>query len=105
KPAAWRSFDLITKIEIEKPQGRMQAWIPIPSVNEADWFRSGDSKWTGNATVTRVRDPKYGAEMLHAVWKEGETAPAIEVTSRVSMRDRAIDFSKPGKAAPLSAAE
>lgn len=106
KPGAWRSFDLITKIEIDKPQGKMQAWIPLPSVNEAEWFRSGESKWNSNAaSVTRVKDPKYGAEMLHAVWKDGESTPAIEVTSRVSMRDRAVDLSKPGNAKPLSDAE
>lgn len=105
RPGAWRTVDLVTRIEIDKPEGRMQAWVPVPSVNEADWFRSGETKWAGNAaSVTRVRDPKYGAEMLHVTWKDGESAPMIEVTSRVAMRDRAIDFSKPGTAAPLSEA-
>ncbi|MCC6947616.1 MAG: transglutaminase domain-containing protein [Bradyrhizobiaceae bacterium] len=106
KPGAWRSFDLITRIEIDKPQGKMQAWVPLPSVNEPEWFRSGESKWTSNAaSVTRVKDPKYGAEMLHVVWKDGESAPSIEVTSRVSTRDRAVDLTKPGNATPLSDAE
>ncbi len=105
KPGAWRTVDLVTRIEIDKPEGRMQAWVPVPSVNEAEWFKSGETKWTGNAAnVTRVRDPKYGAEMLHVTWKDGESAPVIEVTSRVAMRDRAIDLGKPGKAAPLSEA-
>jgi len=106
KPGAWRSFDLVTRIEIANPEGAMQAWIPLPSVNEAEWFGSGESKWTTNArTVERRRDPKYGAEVLHVVWNDGEKAPAIEVTSRVSMRDRAIDLTKPGGAKPLSEAE
>lgn len=84
----------------------MQAWIPIPSVNEADWFRSGETTWTGNAaSVTRVSDPKYGAQMLHATWKDDEITPLIEVTSRIATRDRAIDFSQPGNATPLSEAE
>ena len=106
KPGAWRSVDLVTKLDIDKPEGKMQAWIPLPSVNEPDWMRPGETKWTGNAaTVERVRDPKYGAEMLHVIWKDGEAAPTIEVTSRVAMRDRDIDLSKPGNAAMLSDAE
>lgn len=106
RPGAWRSFDLITKIEIERPQSKMQAWIPLPSVNEADWFKSGASKWITNAkSVTRVKDPKYAAEMLHVVWADGEASPSIEVTSRISTRDRAVDLSKPGNAMPLTAAE
>jgi transglutaminase-like putative cysteine protease len=106
KPGAWRSVEVTTRLEISRPEGAKQAWVPLPSVNEAEWGRSGETRWTGNAaTVTRARDPKYGAEMLHVVWKDGESAPAIEVTSLVSMRDRDIDLGKPGKAAPLGDAE
>lgn len=106
KPGAWRTVDLITRVEIDDPKGKMQAWIPVPSVNEADWFRSGETRWTGNAaTVTRVRDPKYGAEMLHVIWQDDDISPVIEVTSRIQTRDRAIDLTKPGTVAALSDAE
>lgn len=106
KPGAWRSVDLVTKITIEKPDGKMQAWIPLPSVTEPAWIQNGETTWTGNAIkVERVRDPKYGAEILHVVWKDGESAPAIETVTRVAMRDRDIDLSKPGSAASLSVAE
>lgn len=105
-PRAWRTVDLVTKLEIDGPEGKAQAWIPLPSLNEAAWIRSGETTWTGNAaSVTRVRDPKYGAEMLHVIWKDDEFVPSIEVTSRVAMRDRHIDLSKPGQTAPLSDAE
>ena len=34
-----------------------------------DWQRPGTATWTGNAKVAeRVRDPKYGAEMLRVEW-------------------------------------
>lgn len=106
KPGAWRAVDLVTKITIAKPDGKMQAWIPLPSVAESEWVRNGETTWTGNtASATRERDQKYGAEMLHVTWKENEAAPVLEVTSRVQMRDRAIDLDKPGKVAPLSDAE
>ena len=106
KPGAWRTVDLVTRLEIEKPDGKVQAWMPLPSVSESEWMRPGETKWTSNAVkVERVRDPKYGAEMLHAIWKDGERAPAIEAISRVAMRDRDIDLSKPGNAKSLSDAE
>jgi transglutaminase-like putative cysteine protease len=106
KPGAWRTVDLVTKLEIDKPEGKMQAWIPLPSVTESEWMRPGDSTWASNAaSITRVRDAKYGAEMLHVIWKDDEFMPSIEVTSRASIRDRAIDLGKPGNAATLSDAE
>ncbi len=52
----------------------------------------------------RVTDAQ-GAQMLHVSWKAGEAPPVVEVTSRFATRDRAVDFSKPGNAAPLSAEE
>jgi transglutaminase-like putative cysteine protease len=105
-PGAWRTFEVVTRLEIAWPEGQVQAWVPLPSVNEVDWFRSLGSTWKTNAEAAQaVRDPKHGAEMLHVAWASGETAPVVEVTSRVSTRDRAADISKPGNAPPLSEAE
>jgi transglutaminase-like putative cysteine protease len=107
KPAGWRSFEIITRIEIAKPQGVSQAWVPLPSVNEPEWFRPINNDWRGNATSAAVhRDPKYGAELIHASWAPTEPAPVLEVTSQFATRDRAIDLTKPGRStASLGAAE
>jgi transglutaminase-like putative cysteine protease len=106
RPGAWRRFELRTRIEIKEPSGPTQAWIPVPSLNEADWFRSDGSEWTTNAkTASLTRDSKYGAQMLHVAWGPDEKAPLVEVASVIATRDRAIDFSKPGNAATLSDAE
>jgi len=102
QPGPWRNFEIVTEIKIAKPYGKTQAWVPQPSVNETEWFRSLGSSWTGNGKITLMRDPKYGAAFVHVEWKEDETAPVIKVTSRISMRDRAVDLSKPTKVKPLS---
>jgi len=105
-PGPWRTFTVVTRLEIEGARGKSQAWVPLPSVNEPTWTRSGASEWTTNATTAqRWRDPRYGAEMLHVIWAEDETAPVVEVMSHVATRDRAIDLTRPGEAPPLSAAE
>jgi len=105
RPGHWRSFEIVTDLQIAKPVGKAQAWVPVPSVNEADWFRSLESEWSGNGRATLMRDAKCGATFVHVKWEEGETAPTMTVTSRISTRDRAIDLSKPGGAKPLSPAE
>jgi transglutaminase-like putative cysteine protease len=107
QPGAWRSFQTTLKVEIAKPQGVSQAWLPLPSVNEPEWFRSLGNDWhTNAASATIYRDPKYGAELLHVTWADGERAPSVEVVSQFATRDRAIDLTRPGKGAPpLSAAE
>ena len=99
---AWRSFEVTSRIEILKPEGSTQAWLPLPSVDAPAWVRNDGNPWTGNAeNVEIVRDGKYGTGILHASWAINETAPALEVISRLSARDRATDFSNPSRPASL----
>ncbi len=97
-PGHWRNFEITTRLEITQVEGKTQAWIPLPSVNEKDWFKSEGSRWTTNGDATQARDPHYGAEMLHVEWDASERAPVVEVTSKISTQDRAVDLSIPGKA-------
>lgn len=105
QPGAWREFQIVTRLEIANAKGKTQAWIPVPSVNEKDWFKSSLSQWTTNGKAGLKRDPKYAAGMIHAEWGHDQTAPLIEITSNIKVRDRAIDLSKPGKVEALSPAE
>jgi transglutaminase-like putative cysteine protease len=105
QPGAWRRFELRTRIELAQPDGAAQAWIPVPSLDETDWFRSQGSEWSVNAASARLaKDPKYGAQMLHVQWSAAEAAPMAEVVSVIATRDRAVDFGQPS-AASLSETE
>lgn len=48
QPGAWREFQIVTRLEIANAKGKTQAWIPVPSVNEKDWFKSSLSQWMTN---------------------------------------------------------
>ena len=80
--------------------------MPLPAVAEPDWTQPLGNEWNSNAkSAVLEHDPKYGAQMLHVEWSEGEPAPVAEVASRIARRDRAIDLSKPGAARHLPEAE
>jgi transglutaminase-like putative cysteine protease len=105
RPGAWRAFQIVTRLEIVKPEGKIQAWIPLPAVNEAEWSRPISNEWRTSGKAALVHEQKYGAEMLHVEFANGDAAPVVEVTSKVATRDRAIDLTKPGPARPLSDAD
>jgi transglutaminase-like putative cysteine protease len=106
RPDNWRSFEITTRLDLDKAQSAAQAWIPLPAVNEPEWTRPLGNSWSTNARTAVVeREPKYGAQMLHLEWEPAAEPPMAEVTSRFSTRDRAVDLSKFGNAAPLSEAE
>ena len=76
QPGRWRNFQVVTRVEIPAAEGVSKAWIPVPAVNEPDWFRSLGNEWTSNGRASLVRDPKYpkyAAEMLLVEWA-GEEA-------------------------------
>jgi len=99
----WRRFDVVTTLEVASPEGRSQAWIPLAGFSSDEWARVEGNIWETNAaSVQVVEDPTYGARMLHLIWNEGTTSPAVSVTSRFATRDRRTDLSKSGNPAPLS---
>ncbi|WP_119154806.1 transglutaminase-like domain-containing protein [Caldimonas tepidiphila] len=96
RPGAWRTFELVTRIEISEPELATRVWLPLPSL-DTDWQQSLESGWRGNAAQARVTaDARYGARMLAADFVPGTPLPVIELTSRVRTRDRATDWSSPG---------
>ena len=105
-PGEWRTFETTIGIQIAKPEGKVQAWVPLPSVDQADWMRSGTSTWKADGSDAVVVSEKiYGAKMLHIVWPEGTVAPVAEVSSRFSTRDRAVELTAAGNVKQLSTAE
>lgn len=102
--SGWRKFELVTTLAFAKPvQGRLQAWVPVPSVDQDSWSKPLGSDWRTNAkTAELARDPASGAEMVYFEWPEGDPAPAAEVSSEASTRDRLTEFAKPRKPTPLT---
>jgi len=103
----WRTFEITTHVEVINPTGVSRTWVPLPLVLETDWQRTISNSWSGNASQAGIQsDGKYGAAMLSAEWGASERSPVIEVTSRVMLRDRAVDLSRPARSgARLTAAE
>jgi len=106
RPDSWRKFEVTTLVEIVKPTHKAQAWLPLPAVAEPGWTRPLGNEWTTNAkSAVLTRDSKYGAQMLHVEWVDGEGAPVAEVVSRIATRDRSVDLANRIAVAPLSEAE
>ena len=105
KPESWRTFQVTTKLEIREVNGATKAWVPIPSVNEQDWFRTIANEWSTNGSAKKLQEQKYNAQMLYVQWSDGEKSPTLEVKSTVAVRDRFTDLSKPGSTPELSGVE
>jgi len=101
----WRTFEVTTRIE--PVAGTTHVWVPLPSVQDDDWVKDLGSVWRGNADdIGPATDPAYGAQMLVGRWQStAGPPPELEVVSRFSVRDRAVDLNRPRQVTPLADAE
>jgi transglutaminase-like putative cysteine protease len=94
-PTKWRTFEVITRVEITDPVGAVRVWLPVPLTANTDYFKREPDSWTGNfKTVRSVQYDKYGTGMVYADWPAGEKAPVLELKSRFMTQDRQVDLSK-----------
>jgi len=104
--SAWRTFETVTRVEIQWPTGVSRAWVPLPLVEDNEWHRTVGNAWTGNAArMQPLGDGKYGVSFIYAEWREGPATPVLEVTSRFMTRDRSVDLATAGSVADLSSAD
>jgi transglutaminase-like putative cysteine protease len=97
RPGEWKSFEVVTKVSLQRASGPSTVWIPLPSI-DTDWQRTLSNNWSGNATKMRVEaDPHYGARFVVAEF-DGTATPTLEVVSRVQTRDRAANWKTHGVA-------
>jgi transglutaminase-like putative cysteine protease len=94
-PGKWRTFEVITRVEVTDPVGAVRVWLPVPLTTNTDYFKREADSWNGNSkTVRSVQYDKYGTGMIYAEWPAGEKAPVLEVKSQFMTRDRQVDLSK-----------
>ncbi len=108
--AGWRTFEVTSRVEVQRGSRPAKVWIPLPSVYEPRWIRPMGNLWQGNFDGARVvSEPRWGTSILLAEWETGSAAqaPVLEVVTRFSARDRSVLLASPAgdaPAAPLDAA-
>lgn len=91
----WRTFEVITKVEIINPAGKSRLWLPIPLRKKTDYFISREDNWTGNCkSVSLIKYDRFGTGLVFAEWATPESTPVFELKSRFMTRDRHIDLNK-----------
>lgn len=93
QPAAWRTFEVTTRVDVTKPQGATRLWLPVPSIN-SEWQQSLESSYSSNGSARMEDDNATGARMLFVDFAADQAKPFVELTSRIRTRSRAQDWSQ-----------
>lgn len=85
----WRTFDLLTRVELPAATSPTRLWVPLPSV-QTDWQLPINDAVQTNGDARLVSDGEQGVRMLRVEFAAGVAQPWAHVTSRVSTQSREL---------------
>ena len=104
----WTTYEIVTEVNLESPNGAAQTWIPLPLVLDTDYFRTlairpeaSDPKAINQIYET----PNKQARMLWTKWDKAATNHSVKVSILVSTRNRNLEPSTANPALKLSKEE
>ena len=96
----WRTFDIVTSVDLAGAEGATQLWLPVPLNQGGDYQRRIALHFDapGAAQARLVNVPGYDVELLHVRWPDARSVGPVTLTSRVMTRDRRVDLATPTRA-------
>jgi len=99
RAAASRTFEIVTKIQLEESHDAAIAWVPLPLSRTAPYQIDRGHTVGGNADKTRVeRLAGSGAAVLVAEWGHMMPPPELIVTMTVETSDHRVSIASPNGA-------
>lgn len=101
----WRTFDVVTTVELRKPNGVGHIWLPAPLIHNTPYQKTISIQFTANDGTARLTKNKQSALGIVSATYAPNTKPALTLASRVALKNYAVDLSSEAKAPPASRAE
>lgn len=104
-PPAWRTFEVITRVEVLKPAGVTHIWLPAALIRDTPFQKTLADKFTAeDGTVNLTKSKLDSLGIVTATYPE-HVQPVLTLTSRVSLKNYGVDLSAPKRAARASREE
>jgi transglutaminase-like putative cysteine protease len=101
---SWHTFEVTTRIDVRRAEGVTRVWIPTALNIDTPYQRTLSNE--PHAPGGRVSVSGQGPDALGVLMAEfpAGVPPVVTLVSRVATRMHSVDLSRPGAAAPPSAA-
>ncbi len=92
----WRTFEVVTRVEVLKPSGATRVWVPTPLPVDTPFQRSFPNRFDApGGTVRLVSEGGPDAVAMAVAEFPAGLAPVLTVTSSAATRDFAVDLGRP----------
>ena len=101
----WRTFEVVTRVELLKPDGVSHIWLPAPLIRNTPYQNTISTRFTAEGGTARLSKDKQSALGIVSATYPANAKPALSLTSRVALKNYAVDLSSRTTAPPASRAE
>ena len=73
RPGDWKSYEVVTKVNLQRAAGPSTVWIPLPSI-DTDWQRTLSNNWSGNAAKAHASSSPNSTAARRRCWKSSRAS-------------------------------
>ena len=95
---SWRSFEVTTRVEVLKPSGVTHVWLPVALIRNTPFQKTFSNKFSAEGGTAKMVENKADALGIVAATFPAGVKPVLTLTSRIALKNYAIDLSNPGHA-------
>jgi transglutaminase-like putative cysteine protease len=103
--AGWRTFEVVTRVEVLKPNGVTHIWLPAALIRDTPFQKTHANKFSAEGGSAKLTKDKPNALGIVSATYPAKAKPVLTLTSHVSVKNRAVDLSAPSKAPHVSKEE
>ena len=93
-PSEWRTYEIVTTVNLKSANGPSKLWLPLPLNQDTLFQRTLGHSWGGNPNSSSMRRlPDGDLEVFRGEWKDTAEA-SLQLTTLVTTADRHFDVTK-----------
>jgi transglutaminase-like putative cysteine protease len=94
----WRTFEVTTRVEVLKPSGVTRVWLPAALIRDTPFQKTFSNKFSAEGGTAKMVEIKAEALGIVASTFPAGVRPVLTATSRIALKNYAVDLSNPGHA-------
>ena len=98
----WRTFEVVTHVELLKPAGISHIWLPAPLICDTPFQNTISTRFAANGGTANLSEDKQSALGIVSAIYAANAKPTLNLTSRVALKNYTVDLSSRATAPPAS---
>jgi transglutaminase-like putative cysteine protease len=101
----WRTFEVVTKVELLKPDSISHIWLPAPLIRKTPYQNTISTRFEAKGGTATLSKDKQSALGIVSAMYAANVMPTLSMTSRVELKNYAVDLSSRTTTPPVSRTE